>query len=226
MLNEILSLIFPHVCLACAQPLQNKEMHVCLSCKSKLPKTHFAKRIENPVFTLLWGKAQIVHASSAFYFKKGNRVQKLMHQLKYKGKEELGVELGTLMGSELSQSEIYDEVDFVIPVPLHPSKKRLRGYNQCDSIAYGLSEFMGIEVDTEGIKRRRFNSTQTKKGHYERHKNVENLFEVACPEKYSQKTILLVDDVITTGSTLASLAKRLNEVSDCKILVSTLAIAV
>jgi ComF family protein len=191
-----------------------------------LPKTHFAKRNHNPVFTLLWGKAQIEHASAAYYFKKGNRVQKLMHQLKYKGKEELGVELGILMGNELHNSEIYKGIDYVIPVPLHPSKKRLRGYNQCDSIAQGLAEALNIEVDAEGIKRSRFNTTQTRKSHYERHKNVEGLFEVSRPEKYSQKTVLLVDDVITTGSTLASMARKLNEVTDCKVLVSTLAVAV
>tara|TARA_B100000508_G_scaffold141074_1_gene145952 strand:+ start:9524 stop:10204 length:681 start_codon:yes stop_codon:yes gene_type:complete len=222
-LKEIISLIYPHVCLSCAEPLRKYDQNICLKCKSHLPKTKFSQRIENPVVKLLWGKAHIEHASSAFYFKKGNRIQKLMHQLKYKGKKELGEELGALMARELKCSTIYNKIDAIIPLPLHKSKLRLRGYNQCDPIAKGLSEQLRVDVLNHSVKRKHANTSQTNKGHYERHKNVENIFEVCNPKELNGRNILLIDDVITTGSTIAACARAINKISSAKVYVSTLA---
>jgi ComF family protein len=190
-----------------------------------MPKTHFASRLQNPVLNLLWGKAKVIHASSTYYFKKGNHIQKLMHQLKYKGKEDLGIELGKLMAKELLKSKTYSNIDWVIPVPLHPAKKRLRGYNQCDSIAYGLAEEMNCDAVLDLVSRSRHSDSQTRKGHYERHVNVLDLFRIKKPERFNQKKLLVIDDVITTGSTMASLVSTINNKTDAQVLVSSLAIA-
>ncbi|MGB0404240.1 MAG: ComF family protein [Salibacteraceae bacterium] len=174
---------------------------------------------------LLWGKAEIDHASSLFYFNKGNRIQKLMHQLKYKGQEKLGEELGEIMGKELLNEETYKNIDGIIPVPLHASKLRVRGYNQCDPIAKGLARILKTAIYYDVVIRSRANVSQTLKNHFERHENVDELFEVKKPELLNNRKILLIDDVITTGSTLASCAKSINQCSNSKLLVSTLAIA-
>lgn len=226
MLNELISLIYPHVCLSCTFPLRKYEKFICLKCKNHLPKTQFAERVENPVMKLMWGKAMVEHASSSYYFKKGNRIQKLMHQLKYKGKEELGEELGKMMALELKKSSIYEKIDGIIPLPLHLSKKRLRGYNQCDSLAIGIAENLKIEIFPTAIMRIKANISQTKKGYFERHENVNDIFKVCEPEKLNGKNILLIDDVITTGSTLAACAKTLNDHTSARLFISTLAVAI
>lgn len=225
MFSEILSLIYPHVCLSCKKPLRKSDQHICRGCKRQLPKTNFTSRKENPVMKLLWGKAEVQHASSIFYFNKGNRMQKLMHQLKYKGQEKLGEELGEIMGQELLKEKSYQDIDGIIPIPLHISKYRIRGYNQCDSLAKGLSKVLKTELITEAVIRNRANISQTLKNHFERHVNVEELFEVKKPELIDNRKILLIDDVITTGSTLASCAKAINRSSNSKLMVATLAIA-
>lgn len=179
----------------------------------------------NPIMKLLWGKAEFKHASSCFYFRKKSRVQKLIHALKYKGNTEVGVELGKLMANELQKSPAYESIDLILPVPLHPSKKLLRGYNQCDFIAEGLAQEFGVEVNYGAIIRTQATETQTKKGHFERHQNVSSIFKVNDKEGLQSKNILLIDDVITTGSTLASCAQQVFLETNNKPLISTVALA-
>lgn len=226
MLQELISIIYPQLCLSCQRPLNRAESNMCVGCKAKLPRTHFAIRSENPIFSLLWGKVEVEHASSVFYFRKGNVIQKLMHQLKYKGQQQAGIELGVLMATELKKSDLYKNIDLVVPVPLHASKKRLRGYNQCDSIANGIAKTLNIEVKTNAVKRTRANATQTRKGHFDRHENVKSLFQVVDKSALNNKQVLLIDDVITTGSTLASCANSINKSTTAKLFVSTLAVAI
>ena len=224
MIPEILSLIFPHTCFACGKP-QKKQMFICLSCKRKLPRTSYAEQDDNPIINLFWGKANVQAATAIYYFRQGNRVQKLIHELKYKGKTQLGTELGRIIGQEIKEAEKFAQLDGVIPVPLHRKKKAQRGYNQCDFLANGIAEQLNIPLMNKSVLRIRANKSQTRKGFFQRHKNVEHLFAVRKPAELTGKRLLLVDDVVTTGSTLSSLVNAIHASINCELLIVTFAVS-
>jgi ComF family protein len=201
----------------------NQEKYICLKCLFDLPRTNFHSIHGNKVEQQLWGKVQIEHATSYFYFRKGSRYQKLIHYLKYKGLKELGEEVGKHFGFDLGESPDFSEVDVIIPVPLHPRKFRKRGYNQSEWIAKGLGFALKKPVDSNNLVRKVHTSTQTQKSRFERWKNVEGIFEVQQPEMLLNKHVLLVDDVMTTGSTIEACSVALLKVSGLKISVATLA---
>lgn len=152
-------------------------------------------------------------------------MQHLMHQLKYKGNKRVGIELGRIYGHTLKDSTLFSTVNYVIPVPLHPSRERKRGYNQATQIALGMGESMQVKVDDQTLYRGTANATQTKKSHFDRWKNVESIFQLKDSNKFSGKHVLLVDDVVTTGSTLEACAQTLHAVNDIKISIATIACA-
>ncbi len=152
-------------------------------------------------------------------------VQRLIHQLKYKGNYEIGVFLGKLCGSKLKDSEYFNTADVIIPVPLHWKKVKKRGYNQSEMFAKGLSKIMGAELNTTVLSRKVHTETQTRKSRQERWKNVSDVFELSAPGQLTGKHILLVDDVITTGATLEASATRLCSIPDVKISIATIATA-
>lgn len=213
------------MCVSCLEPLANANRSICLKCKSKLPATKFSVQEINPVMKLLWGKAEFSHASACFYFRKKGRMQRLIHALKYYGNTEVGVELGELMATEIEVSKMYQDVDIVLPVPLHPSKKRLRGYNQCDFLVEGISKKLDAKWAPNAVIRTSATDSQTRKSHFDRHQNVNRIFEVNEKEELLGKKILLVDDVITTGSTLASCANEIYRTTGSKPLICAAAIA-
>ncbi len=187
-----------------------------------LPLTKYWKRMDNPVEKLFWGKIKIERASSMAFFKKGNKVQKLMHELKYNGAEEVGYILGNRFGECLSDSDL-SNVDVIAPVPLHHSKLKKRGYNQCDSIVEGLAEVMQKPVVHQAVRRLKYNESQTRKGVYDRWLNVRELFRVETPECFQHQHVLLVDDVVTTGSTLEACAGAILSVPGAKVSIAALA---
>jgi len=203
----------------------NQEKYICLKCLFDLPRTNFHSIHGNKVEQQLWGKVQIEHATSYFYFRKGSRYQKLIHYLKYKGLKELGEEVGKHFGFDLCESPDFSEIDVIIPVPLHPRKFRKRGYNQSEWIAKGLGFALNKPVDSNNLVRKVHTSTQTQKSRFDRWKNVEGIFEVQQPEMLHNKHVLLVDDVMTTGSTIEACSVALLKVSGLKISVATLAYA-
>ncbi len=160
-----------------------------------------------------------------FHFVKGGRAQRLLHQLKYGGKPQIGVQLGEWFGRDLRLSPWFSEVQAIVPVPLHPRKERMRGYNQSDAFARGLSMAMGAPWYKQGLKRRIFTETQTKKGRLERFGNVEEVFEAGEPAQLAGKHILLVDDVTTTGATLEACAIPLLTLNGVKLSMATIALA-
>ena len=178
---------------------------------------------ENPVIKLFWGRTNIHSASSLYLFNKGSKVQHLIHQLKYKGKMEIGVSLGKYYGKELKAAPLFSTANIVIPVPLHKKKLKKRGYNQSETFAQGLAEAMNAETSGEILIRTHASTTQTKKSRFERWKNVEEIFKVTSPEKIEGKHVLLVDDVVTTGSTLEACANKILEVPGTKVSVATIA---
>jgi ComF family protein len=211
--------------MACGKSLFKYENCICTFCLYHLPKTNFHLAEDNPVSRLFWGKAQVYSAASMYFFYKKGRVQKLMHQLKYKGKKEIGIFLGNIYGKELSAAPLFKTVEFIIPVPMHPKKEKIRGYNQSEIIAIGLSQAMNAVTDTKTLIKSTKTETQTKKSRFSRWENVKEVFEIRNYDHLENKHVLLVDDVITTGSTLESCILNLSKVSGIKISVASIACA-
>ncbi|MDP4185669.1 MAG: phosphoribosyltransferase family protein [Bacteroidota bacterium] len=224
-LKGFLELFFPRYCLSCGKKLLLEEQYLCLDCLLHLPRTNFHAYKENSVMKLFWGRVPVEMATSYFFFKKGNRSQVILHELKYKGHKELGLFLGRRLGFELKESELFREVELVIPVPLHPKKLEMRKYNQSEWIAKGISEAMELPLITDAVVRSIFTKTQTKRTRFSRWENVEGVFHVEEPELVMGKHILLVDDVVTTGATLEACASALLTVPGVKVSIATLAVA-
>lgn len=224
-INDFLSLFFPASCQICNAVLSKNEKLICTNCLGHLPYTQWHKDETNPLHSVFWGKIPIVGATAMFYFHKDNNVQKLMHQFKYKGIRELGFYIGKRYGAQLKEANPFKEVDFIIPIPLHPKKLKTRGYNQSDIFANGLSKAMKVDVLTDLLYRKVASETQTRKSKIERWENVKAIFDVRNPEELMGKHILLVDDVITTGSTMEACAHVLLEIPDIKISVAAIAAA-
>jgi len=222
---DFFHLFYPDVCAACGQRLVNQEKVICTRCLVDLPRTNFYNQKDNPVSQLFWGRVNIQNATALFRFQKGSRFQDLLHLLKYKGRQDVGVELGRQLGYELKKSELFNMAEVVIPVPLHPKREKKRGYNQAECIANGIAESMGIEVQTMNLVRNVETQTQTKKTRIERWKNVDSIFELIQPEKLQKKQTLLVDDVVTTGATLEACSQALLKAEGVKINIATLAMA-
>ena len=223
MLNDFLSLVFPKVCHACGKSLLKKEDCICTHCLYHLPKTNFHLYADNPVVKLFWGRTPIASASSMYSFSKGGKVQQLIHQLKYRGKKEIGISLGKHYGIELKKSPLFSSANVVMPVPLHRKKMKKRGYNQSETFAQGIAQSMDIESPANVLLRKFSSDTQTRKSRFARWKNVEEIFCVVAPEKLEGKHVLLVDDVVTTGSTLEACANKILEVPGTKVSVATIA---
>jgi len=222
--RHLVNLFYPNLCKSCGNALNEQEEVICISCLLRLPKTGFHMHDENPVSRIFWGRVNIKAATSFLFFSKMGRVQSLIHQLKYKRQKEVGLLIGKLFGDDLLNSPYYTDIDFIIPVPLHPKKLKTRGYNQSLMIANGLQESMGIEVFT-GLQRKAHSSTQTRKSRYERWENVKDIFEIKEHKRLESKSVLLVDDVLTTGATLEACAQVLLDISGLQISIATLAYA-
>jgi ComF family protein len=179
----------------------------------------------NPVEKRFWGKIPVFRATAFFFFQKGSPFQKVLHQLKYKGNREVGEVLAKHAAAALLESSGFLPVDVIVPVPLHPNKLRKRGYNQSECIAKGLSAVLQKPLDTLSLIRALENPTQTKKNVYERYKNTEGIFQLTDKKAFEGKHVLLVDDVLTTGSTIEACAEALLETEGVKISVFVLALA-
>jgi len=218
-------LLFPRLCVVCGDKLIEQEQWICLHCLHHIPRTNYHLEPNNRVAQLFYGRVQIEYATSFFYFSKGSKYQSLLHSLKYKGMKELGEEIGKHFGIDLLQSPEFSSVDVICPVPLHPSKEKKRGYNQSWWIASGLARQMQKELSDNNLKRVTATETQTRKSRFARWQNVEGIFELRDPEAFSGKHILLVDDVVTTGSTLEACAQTILSKTNAKVSIATLATA-
>jgi ComF family protein len=218
-------LISPELCEVCNTSLVRGEKIICSDCRIDIPLTRNWNERENSVEQIFWGRIPIVAATSYFFFARGSKYRILLHKLKYSGRADIGVVLGSWFGNELAACDIFLDVDFIVPVPLHPKKQKSRGYNQSEKICTGLSAAMNKPVDTKTLVRSEFTNTQTQKNRMERWHNVSNVFEVKDAEKLKDRHILLVDDVLTTGATLEACCNAIIASVDCRISIATLAFA-
>ena len=224
--DDFISLLFPRLCYGCGNHLLRNESLICTECFVLIPRTNFHTEPGNPMEKLFWGRCMVEKAAAFSFYNKGSRIRSLIHNLKYKGIKEVGYELGHIYGLTLKASGFLNDIDVILPVPLHPSRQRKRGFNQSDLISAGISGATGLEINTEAIVRTNISSTQTKKSRFERWTNVEGIFSISDPEKLKGFHILLVDDVVTTGSTIEACTIELLKIEGVKVSVIALAFAV
>jgi len=221
--SDFLNLLFPDSCNACGGELYHGERLLCLHCLYDLPFTDFQYYADNAVAKLFWGRIRCDQAMAMLYFRKATRVQKLVHQIKYKAKTDLGFKLGTMLGERLLKSSFYHHAQLIIPVPLHERKERSRGYNQCKCIADGIAFVLQIPVNTSALVRRINTNSQTKKTRYNRYENMRSVFQVTKQQEVAGKHIILIDDVITTGATLEACGQVLLDAGVSKLSIVALA---
>ncbi len=224
-LADFLNLLFPSLCIVCGENLHKQEQHLCINCLQGIPKTNYQLVVNNPIEKRFWGKVPINRGTAFFFFQKGSPYQKILHSLKYRGNQEVGELLGKYAAQELLESVDFSTIDIIIPVPLHPKKQKIRGYNQSECIGNGLSKILEKPIDNTSLIRVRENTTQTKKTVFERYENTDGIFVLQNQNNLTGKHVLLVDDVLTTGSTLEACIRVLIEIEGIKVSVFTLAVA-
>lgn len=224
-LADFVSLLFPELCYACGGSLIGDEDLICTDCLYNLPYTNFHQQQDNIVARQFWGKLPVDGAFALFYFTKGGKVQELMHQFKYKNVPLIGNKLGRIAGRQLVQSEHFKQIDAVIPVPLHNTRLRKRGYNQSACFAEGLADILNVPVIADNLLRQRATETQTHKSRFERAVNMQDVFMLNDLQALAGKHILLVDDVITTGSTLEECGTALLTAPGLRLSIATIAYA-
>ncbi|GGX07570.1 ComF family protein [Aquimarina muelleri] len=224
MLKDLAYLFFPICCGACDSPLYKNEKLLCTSCRHQLPLGNFhnvnAKKIEK----VFYGRVKIENATSLFIFYKDSLVQNLLHNLKYRGQEEIGIELGKWLGQELQQSTKYQDIDIVIPVPLHKRRMRQRGYNQVEKFGIEIAKTLNAEYINCVLKKISYNKKQSKHKLKNRWRNTVETFGTQKESLLINKHILLVDDIVTTGATIESCVNVLKHIPGIKISIATMAI--
>jgi ComF family protein len=224
--DDFISLLFPRLCYGCGTHLMRNENLICTGCYVVIPRTGYHTVADNPVAQLFWGRCLLEKAAAFSFYNKGSRIRNLIHNLKYKGIREIGYELGKIYGLSLKSSGFTDDIDLIVPVPLHPEKFHARGFNQSEIISSGISDVTGVPLNTGVLARVNVSATQTRRSRYERWINVEGIFSVVNKEQVREKHVLLVDDVITTGSTIESCANELIKIEGVRVSAVALAFAV
>lgn len=219
--DSVFHLLFPHICSGCGNDILDPSSSLCLRCMDAMPETNFALHPANPVEKKLWGRLKLENATAQYYFTGESLMKQLMHQFKYKGNKELGLQLGKIMGESISQSGRF-HVDALVPLPLFPAKEKKRGYNQAAVLCEGIAESLHVPVLKDIIIRSQHTDTQTQKRRIERWQNMEGKFIVVKPASIRGKHLLLVDDVITTGATLEACGAELLMVENVRLSIATL----
>lgn len=226
-INPVVDLFMPRLCSACGEELGRGQHYICTSCRLDIPLTQFWLERENPMVERVRAlRPEIEHASALIFFIQSSQWREIIHRLKYQSEYRHALLFGRWLGVELRQSPLYNSVDCVVAVPLHPLRHIWRGYNQADYLANGVAKSMGVKHIRGAIRRTRHNKPQASMPRDNRWDNANELFEVTHPEALEGRTILLVDDVFTTGATILSCAETiLDTIPNCTILISTLAVS-
>ncbi|MFN3752657.1 ComF family protein [Flavobacterium sp.] len=225
MLNHLLNLFFPKSCAGCRSILLSYELLICTQCRHEIPLTNFHKNEENEMYQKFYGRIPLEFGAAFFYFHKKGIVQEMMHQLKYKGQQEIGEIVGHWYASELKDLASMKNIDYIIPVPLHKRRFRERGYNQVTKFGQALAQNLAIPYEENILQRKLYTKTQTKKSLLGRADISKTIFDVTFSENHHGKHFLLIDDVITTGSTLEACSRELLKIPNAKISIVCMAMS-
>ncbi|APG60611.1 ComF family protein [Christiangramia salexigens] len=224
MFHDFINLLYPSVCHICEAELLKNEEIICTSCLHDLPVTRYHLDNENPVKKVFYGRVKIEKATALLHFRKKAGVQQLIHDLKYRGHKEIGVYFGKWIGTELAENPEFRSIDIVLPVPLHKSKLKQRGYNQVEEFGREIAKKLNIPYYDDILLKVNATQTQTLKGRISRWGKIEETLCIQNPEKAAGKHILIVDDLVTTGATLEACAHKVLEIPGTKVSVATIAI--
>ncbi len=223
-LENLFQLFYPKTCITCEKTLFSDEKIICIECRHDLPiicYTDFEKNNTSEVFK---GKVEIYKAVSFLSYKKEGKTKELIHYLKYKNQQVVGSFLGNWFGRILKESHEFDDLFCVVPVPLHPSKYRKRGYNQLTLFGKRLSEHLNTSFQPDVLTCKKVSKTQTKKNRLQRYKSANTRFYLEKNNLPKNIHVLLIDDVITTGATLVACCKELLKIEGIKISIATISI--
>ncbi|MCB9080979.1 MAG: ComF family protein [Lewinellaceae bacterium] len=222
--DDLLALFFPELCLACGEITPPRGTLLCTTCLADLPFTHDHQQAENPFAERFWGRLPIQGGAAFLHFTKKGKVQGMLHQLKYHGRQDLGHYLGRWYGRELQKTPPFDTIDCIVPIPLHPRKLRQRGFNQSACFAQGLADSWNLPCALDAVIRTQHTASQTRKSRLARFENVAEAFAIADPDILRGKHVLLVDDVLTTGATLEACGARILALgADTRLSLATIA---
>ena len=224
--HRLLDLISPRLCVVCGHRLTVTEEVICARCNFHLPRTGFQHNAyENDMAKLFWGQIPIERATAFFYYEAHAETANILYELKYKDHPEIGEIFGRMLAAEIKSAGFFDGIDGIVPVPLAKKRQRQRGYNQSEEIAQGVSEITGLPIYNKVVKRIIFKGSQTNKGRWDRQENVERVFDLIDAEAVSNKHLLLIDDVVTTGATCIACAKVLCQSANVRISILSLGFA-
>lgn len=221
MLHALLNLFFPPVCAGCDNLLLQNEFVICSNCRHEIPLTNHHLQPQNDASTKFFGRIPVESVTTFSYYHKKGIVQEMIHKLKYRGQEDIGTALGYWFAEDLKS--VCASADAIIPVPLHPKKLKQRGYNQVTTFGNALSDALQIPMDEKLLKRNFYSKTQTKKNLFARSELSKTLFEADFSDEHHGKHFLLIDDVLTTGSTLEACSRALLQIPDARISIACLA---
>jgi len=222
--KQISSILFPVLCTGCQSHLLALEDTICVKCRHQLPYTNFNFTEANPIHNVLKGRANIKLGAALFWYEKGGIAQTLLHQLKYKHQEGIGIVFGEILGSKLATLEAYKNIDIIIPVPLHPKRMKQRGYNQVAKFGNHLAKHLHATYEDCILKKRKHTKTQTDKSRFSRWQTLVDSFEVSNTSILANRHVLLIDDVITTGATLEACILTLQEIPNLTVSIATMSI--
>jgi len=222
-LKDFSHLLYPHNCEGCGTDVLNDNAILCTKCLFELPETGFCNTVNNPVEKIFFGRSNIANATAAYYFTKDSLLQHLMIELKYRNNKDVGSFLGKQLGYQLQESQRFNDVDVVVPLPLNPRKEKKRGYNQAMIICEGIASVWQKPVLKNVVIRTQFTETQTQQDRIHRWQNMQNVFAINDTNSLEGKHVLLVDDVITTGATLEACGAAILQIPGTKLSIATVA---
>lgn len=223
LLLDIYNLFFPECCFICENTLTENEKYVCTTCNFKLPESNYTNLKNNVLEQIFQGRIPINEATSLLLYSKKGVVQKLIHQLKYKGKQEIGIFLGKWLAHKIQESSRFTDIDYIIPIPLHKKRFKERGYNQLDIFGKTLSKELNIPYETKLLQKTTNTKKQSKKNRFARMEKSETTFNINPYKDFSNKHFLLIDDIVTTGATIESCYLPLSKIKNIKLSIAVMA---